>query len=99
VRATGDSKRRLIPADARVVTLLLSFQDGDYDSYAVSITTVGGREVFRRAGLKASPRGGVKLVTLQVPASVFATQDYLVNLSGADSSEKIAQYFFSALRK
>ena len=99
VRGTGEAQKRIIPPGAGQVSLQLNFKEGDYESYVVVISTVVGREVWRKAGLKPQSRNGGKFVVVQVPAGVFATDDYIVTLSGTGSTEKVAQYFFSAARK
>lgn len=99
VRGTGEAKRNVIPASARDVNLQLSFNDEQYERYDVVITNVEGREIWRKDAGKPQSRNGGKTIAVRVPAALFKTNDYIVNVIGTDSSDKVARYAFSVLRK
>jgi hypothetical protein len=99
VRGTGDTRKNVIPKGTRMINLNLSFEDRQYESYDVSITTVDGRETWRKSDIKPQSRNGGKSVTVRVPSGSFATNDYIVNLIGTGSNDKIARYFFSVTKK
>jgi len=102
VRGTGDAKRLIITPEARQVRLQVSFGQGDYESYGVVIRTVEGRAIWSKSGLKAQSKGSGKVVVFQAPAGVFATEDYILTLSGqngAGPSEDLSEYFFSVSKK
>lgn len=99
VRGTGDAKRNIIPTDAKQVNLELGFNDNQYERYDVVITSVGGPEIWRKDAGKPQSRPGGKSMRVQVPAALFKTNDYIVNVIGTDSSDKVARYVFSVVRK
>ena len=99
VRGAGDAKRNIIPNDAKQVHLELGFNDDQYERYDVVITKVGGPEIWRKDAGKAQSRNGGKSMRVQVPASLFKADDYIVNVIGTDSSDKVARYGFSVVRK
>lgn len=102
VRGAGGANRLVIPSGTRQVSLLVTFKQGDYESYGVVIKTVEGRAIWSKAGLKAHSAGPAKVVTIPAPADVFATEDYILTLSGvsgAGAAEVISEYFFSVSKK
>jgi hypothetical protein len=102
VRGAGGAKRLIIPPEARQVSLHVDFTQGDYESYSVVIETVDGRPIWSKSALKAQSRGPGKVVVVQTPASLFATEDYILTLSGVNGArppEEISKYFFGASRK
>jgi hypothetical protein len=99
VRGTGDTRKNVIPTGTRLVNLNLSFEDPQYESYDVSITTVDGHETWRKNDIKPQSKNGGKSITIRVPSGSFTTNDYIVNLIGTGSNDKIARYFFSVTKK
>jgi len=99
VRGNGETRKNVIPPGARLVNLNLSFENSQYGSYDVSITTVDGRETWRKNDIKPQSRSAGKSITVRVPAGSFATNDYIVNLIEMGSNDKIARYFFSVVKK
>lgn len=101
VRASAAAKRLVIPPDARLVTLQINVRGDDYKSYRAVIRTVEGREVWSKSELKAQPKGAGKVIFLRLPASVLATEDYILTLSGVDAAGAaiIDEYSFSATKK
>jgi len=99
LRGTGNEKRSFIPTDAKQVNLELGFSDDQYERYDVVIATVGGPEIWRKDAGKPQSRNGGKSMRVQVPAALFKTNDYIVNVIGTDSSDKVARYSFSVVRK
>jgi len=99
VRGSAEAKRNVIPTGAREVNLQLSFNDQQYERYDVVITNVEGREIWRKDAGKTQSKNGSKAITLRIPAALFTTNDYIVNVIGTDSSDKVARYAFSVVRK
>jgi len=102
VRGTGDAKRLIITPEVRQVRLQVKFARGDYESYGVVIRTVEGRAIWSKSGLKAKSKGPGKVVTFQAPAGMFATEDYILTLSGlngAGLAEDLFEYPFSVSKK
>jgi anti-sigma factor RsiW len=99
LRGNGEAKRNVIPTGAREVNLQLSFNDEQYERYDVVITNVEGREVWRKDAGKPQSRNGGKAITVRVPAGLFKTNDYIVNVIGTDSSDKVARFVFTVVRQ
>jgi anti-sigma factor RsiW len=99
LRGNGEAKRNVIPTGAREVNLQLSFNDEQYERYDIVITNVEGREVWRKDAGKPQSRNGGKAITVRVPAGLFKTNDYIVNVIGTDSSDKVARFVFTVVRQ
>lgn len=102
VRGTGVAKRLIITPEAGQVRLQVSFGQGGYESYGVVIRTVEGRAIWSKSGVKAQSKGPGNVVVFQAPAGVFATDDYILTLSGlngAGPAEDLSEYFFSVSKK
>ena len=99
VRGGSGAKRNVIPNSARQVNLQLSLNDEQYEGYDVTITTVEGREIWRKDAAKPQSKNSGKSISVRVPAASLATNDYIVNVIGTDSSDRVARYAFSVVRK
>ncbi len=99
VRGGAGAKQNVIPSGARQVNLQLSFNDAQYERYDVTITTVEGREIWRKEAAKPQSKNSGKAISVRVPAGLLATNDYIVNVIGTDSSDRVARYAFSVVRK
>lgn len=102
VRGAGDAKRLVITPETRQVRLQVSFGQGDYESYRVVIRTVEGQSIWSKSGLSAQSKGPGRIIVVQVPASVFATDDYILILSGLNGvgpAEPLSEYSFGVSKK
>ncbi len=98
VRGAGEANRLVIPLGTSLVRLRLTLKaDDSYRSYRASLQTIEGKDTWGRRALSALPsRSGVKALTLQLPARLLPTGDYILTLSGvtADGSvESVAEYY------
>ena len=75
----------VIPTGTSEVRMQLSLQENDYSAYRVSVRQLGSAEIARRDRLTAVAEGSVFVITITVPASAFASADYVVTLQGAAS--------------
>jgi hypothetical protein len=98
VRGAADDGATVVPADA--TTIALSLQgDGERTTLVAtraSIRLVSGREVWAGPVRPAPPDSSGVLAYAEVPASQLPPDDYVVTLSGADSSgvERDWQQYF-----
>jgi hypothetical protein len=113
-RDSGETQTLTVPRTAQRLRLQLLFRDnsasplpnqppgsvGDKSRYRALLRTPEGREVVRREGLKAQPKGAGRIVTLSV--APLASGDYTLILegqSGTNDYEPVAQYAFTVIRK
>lgn len=97
VRESDETKRLVIPREAKLVRLRLLVEGDEYKSYRAEIRTVGGREVSRPLPTKSG-----KTVVLKLAAHLLAEGDYLVTLNGVAARgdiEAAGKYFFRVLRR
>jgi hypothetical protein len=90
VRGDEPGTRLLIPPDASAVRLQLAFVSGEeYRAYVVALVSPGGEEVWSEEIPKAQRLASGTVVVVQLPASLLATGDYVVRLSGVTNAAKI----------
>lgn len=81
----GESNRMptlVIPQGTAQARLLLVLKDNNYPGYQASLERVGGTEIFSRTGVKpGGTKSGASFVFI-VPASKFASGDYILTLKG-----------------
>lgn len=97
VRGGGAANRLILPKDAARVRLTFELPAKGYKDASARIETVSGARVWQ-GNLKQS--GG--RVELSLPAKLFADEDYLLIVSGANAAgarEDFAQFYFNAERK
>ncbi|MBI3650663.1 MAG: hypothetical protein HY231_06400 [Acidobacteria bacterium] len=103
VRGNPTNAQTLVIAHATAtVQLHVQFESHDYPLYQAQVRAIGGAEVFRQQGLKARPTKTGATVTIRIPASKLARNDYLLTLSGVASSgavEAVESYFFRVKNK
>lgn len=102
VRGAGEPKRLIIPRDANLVRINLDFEQGEYRSYRAVLETVDGKRIWSNGSLKARPGSAGKMVSLGLPAGLFKKSGYILTLSGVNasgSSESVAEYYFSVVKK
>ena len=90
----------LVVGNAAEIRLRLEVDATGYESYLAVVRTADGVEIWRQDRLKLESSSGAGTgVTVTVPASRFAGDDYTVTLSGVTSSgggEEIGGYSFRA---
>lgn len=72
-----------IPASTDIVRLALTLRERDYGRYRVIVRAIGAEEVLQRDDLKPSLEPSGPAFTIDVPASTFASGDYILTLQGA----------------
>ena len=98
-RGSSRANKLIISEPTQQVAFQLSFNDANYKTYRVVISTVEGRMIFDRSELTARGKGGTNILTFRVPAGTLGNQDYILTLSGSNAdgtSEGVAEYAFSA---
>jgi hypothetical protein len=101
LRGGHQQKRLAIPPSAHSVKLQLDGEAG-YKSYRAAIRTAGGDEVWSQTGLLARSTDWGLAVVLTVPASVLATGDYELALSGVTAQgefEVVDYYRFTVVKR
>lgn len=98
VRSAGEANRFVLTRGTDMVRLRLALNGVErHKNYRASLQTVDGKGIWsRRARAAQSSRSGAKAVTLQLPAHLLPTGDYILTLSGvtADgSTETVAEYY------
>jgi len=97
VRESGETKRLVIPREAKLVRLRLLVEGDEYKSYRAEIHTVEGREVSRPQPTKSG-----NTVVLKLPSHLLTEGDYLVTLQGVTATgdtEGVGKYFFRVVRR
>jgi hypothetical protein len=85
-----------LPPGTEKVRIELNLQGVDYTGYSVVIQRAGGREIFKRDGLKSSGTTRVSLALI-VPADRFTPGDYILTLKGVTQNgevEDLSKSFF-----
>jgi len=102
MRDPSAANKVVVSSSVQQVRLQLNLDRNDYKSYAVRITTVDGRLVWQASSIHARSTNGAASLALSLPARRLATDDYIVEVSGANDggpTESLASYFFSVTRK
>lgn len=76
----------VIPRGAVLVRLTVDLERNRYQGYRVSIQKVGGREVWYQPARKGRQGSSSERATFDVPASELGSGDYIVKVTGNDSS-------------
>src|SRR5207302_5304478 len=100
----GEEPKRVVIAspDAILRLQLVVKAEGDYQSYSAVLRTVEGKEVFTQRRLRSTTRNSQRFITLDVPTRNISAADYeltLIGLSKTGSSEELADYYFTAVKK
>src|SRR6185503_13780299 len=89
--------------DARLVRLQIGIDpDEQYNTFAVELRTLAGRQVWNRENLTARTRRGTRAVGLTLPATVLKSGEYELRLRGLTESgaaEDVGFYYFNVTRK
>jgi hypothetical protein len=79
------------------VRLLLRLPESEHARYQIVARAVGGGEILRRADLRPATEGSGAVLTLVVPARLFAAGDYILTLQGTtrgSEPEEVSQSRF-----
>lgn len=101
LRGSGGVAEKRIESGSKIVKLNLRLDlDRDYEDYRVVIQDSDGREVARRARLRAERKNGLPTVAVALPAALFQPDDYTVILSGGQGGQynEVDRYSFRVLR-
>lgn len=82
--------------------VLLESGDDAYKAYVVALRTTSGRAIRSQSGLHARSIQGNRVVVLTLPATLLATGDYELSLSGItpeSRSEPLGYYYFRVRRE
>jgi anti-sigma factor RsiW len=93
--------RLVIPPTADFVQVDCRFEPADFRTYEAVLRTVGDRMVMTDTKLRARAVGKQMSVTLRWPAARLDANDYILTLSGLQSTgelEEIADYYFRVVR-
>lgn len=78
----------VIPRGAVLVRLTIDLVATEYPAYTVSLRRVGEPVFWSHVVPRKSPPSAPDRVTIDLPASLFQTQDYLVQVTASDPSGK-----------
>lgn len=101
-RAADAASTLHLPANARTLRLILKIEGERHPSYRAEVQTVEGDVVWSNDGLIARRSGRQRIVEFILPTGLITRSDYLVVLSGTNTSgsfDKISTYHFSVIRK
>jgi hypothetical protein len=101
-RNSGEPRRLIVPAGARMVKLQLELDPSvNHRGYRVELNTAGGAQVWTQGGLAAQQTDWGRFVALMIPASALQAGEYELILRGLTSekkSEVAGYYYFIASR-
>jgi hypothetical protein len=94
----GSAQQITIPDGTAAVRLQMRVDQDTSGGYRTTVRTVEGREVWNQQGIKPhTDRAGKGTVSVTVPATRLAPNDYLVTLSVAGpggETEEVGRYYF-----
>jgi hypothetical protein len=102
LRGGGETKRLVLPPDARQMRLQLELTGGAYSRYRAVLLNSDGNELWSRAGLQARLDGARRVIVLNIPARLLAEDDYELKLTGVDEAGQPVRadsYYFTVLKK
>lgn len=97
VRSGGDVARLSVTPWIREVRLEAVLPPNEYTRFRVELQTIDGEVIWSRSGLRSHDRRDERLVSTNVPATVFRRTDYILGVLGASPSgvdTPVAEYFF-----
>lgn len=93
-RASGETKRLIVPKDIAFVQLRLVLENEvEHKNYRAVFATAVGDQIWSEDIKNAAG----KAVVVQIPAKIFASDDYTITLFDMDASgtlEEVGEYFF-----
>jgi hypothetical protein len=102
VRGSGNAPELLIPRGADQVKLRIDVDENIYSSYRATLRTPEGKSIWYQNNIRARKTKEGQVVSLRIPAKVFRSLDYILDLSptsaeGTDFS--VSKYYFKANKK
>ena len=92
-----------IPEAADLVIMQLELESADYNLYRAEVKSLsGGQAVWSGGRLRPRAKDGGKAVVVNVPAGLFKSQRYIIEVSGISASgaaEIVSSYPFEVKRK
>ena len=102
IRGAGELKSLTIPGGVELVRIHIDLGQDDYNSYRAVLETVAGKRIWTSSDLKAQSHKSGKVITIGLPASIFARGDHILTLSGMNSGgnlEDVGDYYFNVVKK
>ncbi len=103
VRGENAPPQLVVPHTAQLAALQVQLEPRDeYPQYRAELHTRRGDEILTRSNLREQRSGVVRVVVLEIPASVLNAGDYELTLKGIAAGkqpEDIAYYRFSVQKK
>lgn len=96
----GETQTLTIPPGIQAVKLRLTLKRSDYQSYRAVVRTPEGAEIWNQAIIPTPMKSGA-VVMLQIPASRFARNDYILKIMGTTSTGEVddaSSYYFRVER-
>lgn|GEM_PF-948714 len=89
VRSGGARDFSILP-NTRTVKFRVEFESDDYPRFRAELRTqADDRIVWSVDKLRAGKKGVIKVISLSIPADLFSSQGYLLNLKGITAEEEI----------
>lgn len=98
----GQAARLALSPDVDFVRLQLRLRRLDYSSYRVSLSPIGGAEIWRNQGIESKASASYESLNLTVPASRLSAGDYLLTIRGMTKEgdiEEVGKSSFRVARK
>lgn len=102
IRGGGETKRLLLPQGVEQVRLQLELTGDISSNYRAVVMNSEGKEVWTRTALRARRDGARPVISISIPASILAEDDYELRLTGLDNTgqpERVDSYYFTVLKK
>jgi hypothetical protein len=103
LRAEARSKRLVVPRGASSIRIQLVIGNAmDYSSFRAAITTVEGNEIWSGDQLNAQTTHIGKAIVLNIPAKLFSSGDYIIELWGTTKDRHLVDlesYQFSVVKR
>lgn len=102
VRSENGSGPLVLPAEVTEVQLRLSLEGETHKKYRATLSTPEGRKIWSRDLTGGRPSTKSTHITFSLPADLFESGDYVMDLSGANADgkwESVADYSFRVVKK
>jgi hypothetical protein len=100
-RGSGEANSVVLPGGATTVRLRLVLDGETYKQYRATLSTAESKELWRRVVSDLVSLKSASL-TLSLPAKIFESGDYILELSGANQNgkwESVTDYSFRVVKK
>jgi hypothetical protein len=102
-RGGGQKPNLDLANDVRLVRLQIGIDpEEQYQSFAIELRTLAGREVWNRDNLAARTRRGTRAVGLTLPATILKSGEYELRLRGlkeGGGAEDVGFYYFNVKKR